>query len=70
MWLFPESKFGYTMEYNLADDKVIIESKPYDCEWDTAPLRAKHCPYEKTVQTQTQNGKVTAVYVRWQKVQD
>ena len=71
MWLFPESKFGYTMEYNLPDDKVIIERKPYDCEWGTAPLGAKHCHYEKAVQTETdQQGKVTAVYVSWQKVQD
>ena len=71
MWLFPESKVGYTMKYALADEEVIIDRKPHDCEWETAPLGAKHCHYEKVVQTDTdQHGKVTAVYVSWQKVQD
>ena len=71
MWLFPESKVGYTMKYELADEKVIIDRKPHDCEWETAPLGAKHCHYDKAVQTETgQHGKVTAAYVSWQKVQD
>jgi hypothetical protein len=71
MWLFPESKTGYTMKYDLTDEKVIIDRKPHDCEWETAPLGAKHCHYDKAVQTETdQHRKVTAVYVSWQKVQD
>lgn len=71
MWLFPQSTFGYAMRYELPDNKVVIERQPHDCEWDSAPIGSKHCHYEKIVQTETdQNGKVTAVYVNWQKVQD
>jgi hypothetical protein len=71
IWLFPQSKFGYRAKYNVSDDRVIIERKPYDCEWETAPLGAKHCHYERTVHTETdQHGNVTALYVSWQKVQD
>jgi hypothetical protein len=71
MWLFPESKFGYTVKYQLRDKKVFVDRKPYDCDWGTAPLGAKHCHYEKSVQTEKdQQGKVATVYVSWQKVQD
>lgn len=71
MWLAPESKFGYAAKYELADDKVFVQSKPHDCEWGKAPIGSKYCHFEKIVLTdKNEHGKVTAVYVNWEKVQD
>ena len=71
MWLAPESKFGYAVKYGLPDSKVSIEPKPHDCEWGKAPIGSKYCHFEKIVLTaKNERGKVTAVYVNWEKVQD
>ena len=71
MWLAPESKFGYAAKYELPDDKVYVQSKPHDCEWGKAPIGNKYCHFEKSVITdKDSHGKVTAVYVNWEKVQD
>ena len=71
MWLAPESKFGYAEKYEVPENKVYIETKPHDCEWGKAPLGNKYCHFEKTVHTDTDShGKVTAVYVSWEKIQD
>jgi hypothetical protein len=71
MWLTPESKFGYASKYGLPDNKVFVQSKPHDCEWGKAPIGSKYCHFEKIVLTdKNEQGKVTAVYVNWEKVQD
>jgi hypothetical protein len=30
-------------------DHVEIEHKPYNCDWDSAPIGSKHCHYEEIV---------------------
>ncbi len=71
MWLAPESKFGYAAKYEVSDDKVYVESKPHDCEWDKAPIGKKYCHFNSVILTdKNEHGKVTAVYVHWEKVQD
>ena len=71
MWLAPESKFGYANKYELPDNKVFVEPKPHDCEWGKAPLGNKYCHYEKKILTDKDpQGKVVAVYVRWEKIQE
>src|SRR5579864_8220552 len=46
-WLMPSTwKFKYAIQYMTDSDSVTVENKPYDCDWDTAPLGAKHCHYE------------------------
>jgi hypothetical protein len=70
-WLAPESTFGYAAKYNLPNDKVYIEPKPHDCEWDKAAIGNKYCHFEKTVLTEKNSqGKVTAVYVNWERKED
>ena len=71
VWLAPGSTFGYAIKYEVPKDKVYVESEPHDCEWGKAPLGNKYCHFEKVVATdKDEHGKVTAVYVSWNKVSD
>jgi hypothetical protein len=71
LWLAPESKFGYTAKYSLPEAKVYVQPKPHDCEWGKAPIGKKYCHFEKLVTPEKDDhGKVTEVYVSWQKVED
>lgn len=60
-------QFRYSVEYRTDQDKVHVEPKPHDCDFDKAPLGDKECHFKKVVTTGTVNGKVP-VYVTWQRV--
>jgi hypothetical protein len=71
MWLAPEHKFGYAGKYELSEDKIFVEPMPHDCEWDKAPIGRKYCHFGKSVTTvKDSRGKVAAVFVSWEKVQE
>jgi hypothetical protein len=61
-------------EYQISKDKIVIESKPHGCDFDDAPLGAKHCHYEKEVNAikacEQPSCRVIAVYVSWKKIDD
>jgi hypothetical protein len=59
-------------QYHVSKDKVIIERKPYGCDYEDAPLGNKHCHYEKSIDPvrACDQCKVTAVYLSWRKVED
>lgn len=83
-WLLPddsETKYalGYWIEADrFGTDQVVIERKPHNCEWSSAPLGDKHCHYKAIVTPLDQNGKVitaagqtpTTVHVGWERVDE
>lgn len=49
-WLLPDTwRIKYAAQYTVDTDHVEIEHKPYNCDWDSAPIGSKHCHYEKIV---------------------
>ena len=39
----------YAWSYDVPSDNVQFSPKPYDCDWGTAPIGAKHCSYVPVV---------------------
>jgi hypothetical protein len=39
----------YAISYKVPPSQVQFSPKPYDCDWWSAPLGAKHCSYEPVV---------------------
>jgi hypothetical protein len=72
-WLTPE-KEKLAIEYNVPEEKVLIEPEPHGCDYDDAPLGNKHCHFEKVVDTEKAcadpDCRVTSVYESWQKVKE
>ena len=72
--LLPDSftqPIRYAAEYSVDKSHVFIEKEPTDCDWGHAPIGNKDCHYDKTVlTTKNDNGRVTDVYVGWNKVQE
>jgi hypothetical protein len=49
-WLLPDDwRIKYAAEYMIDSDQIVIEYRPYNCEWDSAPIGSKHCHYESVV---------------------
>jgi hypothetical protein len=47
-----DTKWWYSNYLSVKDDsKIVIEKKPHDCEFMTAPLGRKNCHYDKVVAT-------------------
>ena len=90
-WMLPDNwqikwQIKYAWEYSVDSDHVVIERKPHNCDWDSAPLGNKHCHYEAVVSTLNSAGtvvesggkqntavgdqNVTKVHVDWQRVED
>jgi hypothetical protein len=58
-WLLPNNwQIKYATEYWVDADKVVVEHKPYDCDWDSAPIGSKHCHYEPVVTVYNQYGNI------------
>lgn len=69
-WLKPENE-RLADKYGVAKEMVYIAPKPHGCDFDDAPLGNKHCHYERIESApKDSEGKVTAVYVQWDKVQE
>jgi hypothetical protein len=72
-WFTPEAD-QLAEQYHVPKDKIVIEPKPYGCDFNDAPLGNKHCHYEKAVDvTRACPGpecRVTAVFVSWRKVEE
>lgn len=61
----------YASEYNVDSSHVFVEAKPHDCDFQRAPLGNKECHFERSVTTdKDNNGKVTNVYMNWEKVDE
>lgn len=71
IWLFPNGTFGYSVKFEVNEKDVFVQPKPHDCEWDKAPIGNKYCHFESVVTTENgANGKIKAVYVGWQKINE
>src|SRR5256885_11358381 len=62
-----DSKLRYVVQYGSSMDKVTVEEKPEDCDWDYAPIGRKGCHYEKNVivikrRTDTRTGRRVISY--------
>jgi hypothetical protein len=69
-WLTPEQQ-RIANEYHISKDKVFIEPKPHGCDFNDSPLGNKHCHYERKEEAaKDEQGRVTFVYVYWNKVQE
>ena len=57
---------------SIAIEDVLMEPKPHDCEWGSAPLGSKHCHYDSHVSEV--DGKVSdskiKIVVAWEKVSE
>jgi hypothetical protein len=61
----------YAAIYQVNTAQVHVEKLPSDCGFWYAPLGDKGCHYKKQVETAKGNdGRVTGVYVVWEKVQE
>ena len=68
-WLMPE-KERLAEKYHVQQRAVFIDQKPHGCDFGDAPLGNKHCHFERQeAVTKDEQGKVTAVYVTWEKVE-
>jgi hypothetical protein len=68
--LIVPGRAGYALKYDINVDHVYVDDQPHDCEWGKAPLGDKYCHYKKMVALGKNNGRVSDVYVSWEKVQD
>jgi hypothetical protein len=54
-WMFPQSiwatKWRYSLDSDLDGATYVMERRPHDCEFMSAPLGRKNCHYEKEVAT-------------------
>lgn len=67
-WIVPD-KYRYAVEYDVPSEKVYVQDKPHDCEWEKAPLGNKYCHFERRVApSMNDKGVVTEVYINWDKV--
>ena len=60
-------RMRYAWSYDVPTDKVHFAPKPYDCDFWTAPLGAKHCSYKAEVTAYNTGGQAViadATYVR------
>ncbi len=61
----------YGVIYRVGVTHVEVQKKPTDCEWEHSPLGDKGCHYAKQVAKATNDaGRVTDVFVTWDKLQD
>jgi hypothetical protein len=58
----PSSRVGYFLKYSTlvgfsgawkvaTYEQVIVDPRPHNCEWLTAPLGSKHCHYDPVVRS-------------------
>ena len=58
-------------EYGIPESQVVIQPKPHGCDFADAPLGDKHCHYERKKEiAKDEHGRVTSVYVYWNKIED
>jgi len=58
-WVIPDDwPIKYACEYALDTAHVVIERKPHNCDWDSAPLGSKHCHYGAIVSVYNRYGQV------------
>jgi hypothetical protein len=78
-WFLPDDwKLKYAVQYWVSTDQVVIERKPHNCEWGSAPLGDKHCHYKALVMPLDPRGEVitapgqtpTKVHVDWERVDE
>ena len=69
-FLTPE-KQHLAEKYQVSQDAVFIAPKPRGCDSKDAPVGNKHCHYDRKEEAiRDDRGKVTAVYVTWDKMQE
>jgi hypothetical protein len=60
----------YSWKYSVPRSHVYVDKKAADCDWSYAPIGDKDCHYDNLVEPlMNAQGKVTDVYVMWQKVE-
>jgi hypothetical protein len=59
----------YSARYQGTTGHIIMDAKPIDCDFDTAPFGTKRCHYEQVREAHT-DGAITAVHIRWIKHYD
>jgi len=80
-WFLPDDwPIKYAAEYIISTDQVMIERKPHNCDWDSAPLGNKHCHYKSIVTLYDSVGVVirndnvnvtpTKIHVEWERVEE
>jgi hypothetical protein len=62
-------KAVFSIKYSVSPDKVHVDAKPTDCDFNRAPLGDKGCHYEKFVEACNASGVVVAgtdapIYIR------
>ena len=69
-FLTPEEQH-LAQKYHVSQDAVFIAPKPHGCDLEEAPPGNKHCHFDRNeVVIRDNQGKITAVSVTWEKVQE
>jgi hypothetical protein len=63
-FFFRNSPLELSYRFNTEIEKVFVIRKPFDCDWDAAPLGAKHCSYKASI-SKSDDGKI---YLNWEKM--
>jgi hypothetical protein len=51
IYFAPSTRLGYVVRYGADFSHVVIERRPHNCEWGSAPLGDKHCDYKAEAHT-------------------
>jgi hypothetical protein len=72
-WMFPDKplaiKWRYSLESKVNDPVYLIDKRPHNCEFMSAPIGDKHCHYDREVAIFSNNGH-SIVNVTWTKVEE
>jgi hypothetical protein len=68
------SQYQIALEYHLTEDQVLMDPKPQECDFTTAPVGNKHCHFEQSLNVVREcldpKCPPARVYVGWRKVLD
>jgi uncharacterized membrane protein len=70
-WVTMGQAARYAEKYHVSEESVMIQKKPANCDWTTAPLGNKNCHFVKHVDlSKDDRGRVTGVAVYCVKEED
>jgi hypothetical protein len=68
LWTQWDSVWVLSARFKVNEENVLVERKPRDCEFLTAPIGRKHCSYETVYEkTQAKNRQDRFLYVSFKK---
>ena len=71
LWTQWDSVWVLSVRFKVNQENVLVESKPHDCEFLTAPIGRKHCSFEAVYEkTPAKSRQDRFLYVSYKKILD